>query len=164
LLSKNNFEFLYVRECQLKGVLQHNGDLQTYLLQYANRMFFENEKQTQLFELFWEKYPYLHSTLKVENRKFTYETNFNEDVVKCIEHVEHDFKHEIQDYTFNNEQLNVFELLIKQSTSLHILEGTLGSGKAFLIKYLTQYFQMKNKNVLLTTTIGVVTLRLFQNA
>ncbi len=85
-------------------------------------------------------------------------------MVKCIEYVEHDFKHEIQDYTFNNEQLKVFELLIKQSTSLHILEGTLGSGKAFLIKYLTRYFQMKNKNVLLTTTIGVVTLRLFQNA
>jgi hypothetical protein len=104
--------------------------------------FFENEKQTQLFELFWEKYPYLHSTLKVENTKFTYEKNFNEDVVKCIKYVEHDFKDEIQDYTFNNEQLKVFELLIKQSTSLHILERTLGSGKIFLIKYLTQYFQM----------------------
>jgi len=63
-------------------------------------------------------------------------------VVKCIKYVEHDFKDEIQDYTFNNEQLKVFELLIKQSTSLHILERTLGSGKIFLIKYLTQYFQM----------------------
>jgi type II secretory ATPase GspE/PulE/Tfp pilus assembly ATPase PilB-like protein len=85
-------------------------------------------------------------------------------VVKCIKYVEHDFKDEIQDYTFNNEQLKVFELLIKQSTSLHILEGTLGSGKIFLIKYLTQYSQMQNKNVLLTTTTGAVVLRLSQNA
>jgi hypothetical protein len=52
-------------------------------------------------------------------------------VVKCIKYVEHDFKDEIQDYTFNNEQLKVFELLIKQSTSVHILEGTLGSGRIF---------------------------------
>ncbi len=85
-------------------------------------------------------------------------------MVKCIKYVEHDFKDEIQDYTFNNEQLKVFELLIKQSTSLHILEGTLGSGKIFLIKYLTQYSQMQNKNVLLTTTTGAVALRLSQNA
>jgi type II secretory ATPase GspE/PulE/Tfp pilus assembly ATPase PilB-like protein len=85
-------------------------------------------------------------------------------VVKCIKYVEHDFKDEIQDYTINNEQLKVFELLIKQSTSLHILEGTLGSGRTFLIKYLTQYFQMQNKNVLLTTTSGAVVLGLSQNA
>ncbi len=85
-------------------------------------------------------------------------------MVKCIKYVEHEFKDEIQDYTFNNEQLKVFELLIKQSTSLHILEGTLGSGKKNKIKYLTQYFQMQNKNLLLTTTTRVVTLRLFQNA
>ncbi len=85
-------------------------------------------------------------------------------MVKCIKYVEHDFKDEIQDYTINNEQLKVFELLIKQSTSLHILEGTLGSGRTFLIKYLTQYFQMQNKNVLLTTTSGAVVLGLSQNA
>jgi hypothetical protein len=56
---------------------------------------FENEKQTQLFELFWEKYPYLHSTFKIENMKFTYETNMNENVLTCIKYVEHDFKEEI---------------------------------------------------------------------
>ncbi len=88
-------------------------------------------KKNSTFWIIWEKYPYLHSTLKVENTKFTHETNFNEDVVKCIKYVEHDFKDEIQDYTFNNEQLKVFELLIKQSTSVHILEGTLGSGRIF---------------------------------
>ncbi len=29
-------------------------------MQYANRNLFENEKQTQLFQKFWEKYPYLN--------------------------------------------------------------------------------------------------------
>jgi hypothetical protein len=68
---------------------------------------FENEKQTQLFELFLGKYPYLHSTFKIENMKFTYETNMNENVLKCIKYVEHDFKEEIQDEILNNEPLNI---------------------------------------------------------
>ncbi len=130
-MSKNNFEFSYLQECQLKGNLQHHEIVQTYLLQYTNRISFENEKQTQLFELFWEKYLYLHSTLKIEIVKFTYETNMNEDVLKCIKYVELDFKDEIQDEILNNEQLKIFELLIKQSIGLHILEGTPRSGKTF---------------------------------
>jgi hypothetical protein len=97
----------------------------------------------QLFELFWEKHLYLHSTLKIENIKFTYETNMNEDVLKCIKYVELDFKDEIQDEILNNEQLKIFELLIKQSIGLHILEGTPRSGKTFLIKCFTQYFKRK---------------------
>ncbi len=52
-------------------------------------------------------------------------------MVKCIKYVEGDFKDEIQDYTFDNGQLKVFELLIKQSTCLHIFEGTPRSGKTF---------------------------------
>jgi hypothetical protein len=35
--------------------------------------------------------------------KFTYETNMNEDVLKCIKYVEHDFKDQVQDQIFNNE-------------------------------------------------------------
>ncbi len=104
---------------------------------------FENEKQTQLFELFWEKYLYFHLTLKIENIKFTYETNMNEDVLKCIKYVEHAFKDEIQDEILNNEKLKRFEFLIKQSIGLHILKGTPGSGKTFLIKYFTQYLKWK---------------------
>ncbi len=68
---------------------------------------FENEKQTQLFELFWGKYPYLHLTFKFENMKFTYETNMNENLFKSVKYVEHDFKEEIQDEILNNEQLNI---------------------------------------------------------
>jgi type II secretory ATPase GspE/PulE/Tfp pilus assembly ATPase PilB-like protein len=82
----------------------------------------------------------------------------NEDVLKCIKYVEHDFKDEIQDQTLNNEQLKIFEILIKQSTGLHILKGTFGNSKTFLIKYFTQYFQLKNKNVLLIATTGAIVL------
>jgi len=74
------------------------------------------------------------------------------DILNCIKYVEHDFKDEIQDHTLNNEQLQVFELLVRQPTWLHILKRTAGSGKRFFIKYFTQYLQIKNKNVLLIGT------------
>jgi hypothetical protein len=37
----------------------------------------------------------------------------NEDVLKCIKYVEHDFKDEIQDRILNNDQMKIFEILIK---------------------------------------------------
>jgi hypothetical protein len=43
-------------------------------------------------------------TLKIENIKFTYVANMNEDVLKCIKYFELDFKDEIQDEILNNEQ------------------------------------------------------------
>jgi hypothetical protein len=60
--------------------------------------------------------------------------------------------------------LQIFELLIKQPIRLHILEGTHGNGKSIFIKCFTQYFHdMQNKNILLTTIIGVVVLWLSQH-
>ncbi len=49
----------------------------------------------------------------IKNWKFTYETTMNEDVLKCIKYVEHDFKDEIQDRILNNDQMKIFEILIK---------------------------------------------------
>jgi hypothetical protein len=37
----------------------------------------------------------------------------NEDVLKCIKYVEHDFKDELQDGILDNEQMKIFEILIK---------------------------------------------------
>ncbi len=69
--------------------------------------------------------------LKMKNKHNFLNYFGNEDVLKCIKYVELDFKDEIQDEILNNEQLKIFELLIKQSIGLHILEGTPRSGKTF---------------------------------
>jgi hypothetical protein len=52
---QNNIEKSYVRECQIRGFLHNVELLQTYLIQYANQNVFENEKQTQLFQMFFLK-------------------------------------------------------------------------------------------------------------
>jgi hypothetical protein len=54
---QNSIEKSYVRECQIRGFLDNVELLQTYLIQYANQNLFENEKQTQPFQI--KKYIYI---------------------------------------------------------------------------------------------------------
>jgi hypothetical protein len=119
-----------------------------YLMQYANEILFENEKQTKFFEMFLEKYPYLNLNLKDEEIMSKCTSNVNENTKKIIKHIQHDFKYERQNYVLNYDQLNVLNKIL---TRLHVLEGTLGSRKTFFIKYFTHYLQMQGKNVLLTS-------------
>jgi hypothetical protein len=58
--------------------------------------------------------------------------------------------------TFNDEQQRVFDSIIGNPQGLHIFISTLNSGKTFFMKYITQHFQMHDKNMLLSRTIGVV--------
>jgi len=50
IFSENNTKNSFVHECQMKGFLHNVESLQTYLIQYANRNLFENEKQIQFFQ------------------------------------------------------------------------------------------------------------------
>jgi hypothetical protein len=50
---QKNIEKSYVCECEIRGFLHNVELLQTYLIQYANQNLFENEKQTQLFQMFF---------------------------------------------------------------------------------------------------------------
>jgi hypothetical protein len=65
LLSENNLELSYVQECYLWIILQDPKDLQTYLMHDTNKKLFENERQRQLYEMFYAKYSWLHSTFQI---------------------------------------------------------------------------------------------------
>jgi type II secretory ATPase GspE/PulE/Tfp pilus assembly ATPase PilB-like protein len=54
-----------------------------------------------------------------------------------------------------------FHSIIENLKGLHIIIGTLGSGKKFFMKlYTTQHFQLLGKNILLSVTTSVITLHL----
>ncbi len=89
----------------------------------------------------------------ISNIKLTCEININEITLKPIKY---EFNDEIKNHKLNDKKLHIFELLIKQPIMLHILEGTIGNGKTFLIKSFTQYFHMQNRNLLLISTTRVV--------
>ncbi len=72
IFFENDTKNSYVHECQMKGFLHNVESLQTYLIQYANQNLFENEKQTQLFQMFLEKYPYLDSNIVVKCNVMTF--------------------------------------------------------------------------------------------
>ncbi len=100
-----------------------------------------------------------------EEIMFTCETHVNEDTSNIIKYIQHELKNEIQNIVLNDGQLRIFDILVNETKGLHVLEGILGSGKTFFMKYLTHYLQTQGKNVLLTTTtIGTTTLWLSQHA
>jgi hypothetical protein len=60
LKKKSDVQLSYVHECRIRGFFYNIDSLHVYLMQYVNRNLFENEKQTQLFQMLLEKYPYLN--------------------------------------------------------------------------------------------------------
>jgi len=104
LFFENNTKKSYVCECQIRGFLHNVELLQTYLIQYASLNLFENEKQTQFFQMFLEKYPYLDSNMNNEGIMFTCETHVNENTSNIVKYIQHDFKNEIQNFVLNDDQ------------------------------------------------------------
>jgi len=51
---------------------------------------------------------------------------------------------------------HVFDCIIQNCIGLHIVIGTLGNGIFFSIQYITQYIQLQNKHVLLSTTRKII--------
>ncbi len=75
---------------------------------------FENEKQTQLGEMFSEKYPYLNPNSNNEKILLIHETNMNKKII--TKYIQHDFKGEIQNCVFSSNRLKylIFEINIQQ--------------------------------------------------
>jgi predicted metal-dependent hydrolase len=93
---QNSIEKSYVRECQIRGFLDNVELLQTYLIQYANQNLFENEKQTQPFQIKKYIYPNLNSNMNNEEIMFTYEIHVNDDTSNIVKYIQHNLKDEIQ--------------------------------------------------------------------
>jgi hypothetical protein len=71
-------------------------------MQYVNKKFFENERQTQFHEMFYVKYSCFHSTFQNENIKLTCETNMDETTLKPIKNMSSMMKYKIIHLMMNN--------------------------------------------------------------
>ena len=58
------------------------------------------------------------------------------------------------------DQLSVFERLKVKDNGVHMVTGSPGTGKSFLISLLKQFWEKRGKTVLLTATTGVAAIRL----
>ncbi len=70
----------YVCECQIKRLIHNIDSLNIYLMQYANQNLLENEKCTQLIQMFWEKYPNLDPKFKKYCTTAIFKSNKTENI------------------------------------------------------------------------------------
>ncbi len=117
-------------------ILQDRKDLQTYLMHDTNFKNWKWKTKTTLWNVLCKIFMI---AFNISNINLTCEINMDGITLKPIKY---EFNDGIQNHKRNDKKLHIFELLIKQLIMLHILEGTLGNGKTFFIKYSTQYFQM----------------------
>ena len=64
--------------------------------------------------------------------------------------------HVITPQALTQEQEGIFDSIMATPKDLHVLTGTLGSSKSFFIKYITRYFQLEGKTILLLGTTGAI--------
>ena len=89
-----------------------------------------------------EDYPYLnpehisqdiHVSIQLLNGK-------RMNTLRAPKHIDHVFNIDIVNMILTDEQQHVMDNILQNPNGLHILTCTLGSGKIFFVKYITQYF------------------------
>jgi hypothetical protein len=115
----------YVRECQIKRLFHNIDSLNIYLMQYANQILLENEKCTQLTQMFWEKYP----NFKNDCITSIFKSNKIENISNLPKYIQYDCESDFYKKNPKYEQLQIFNILKEHSMGLHISEGTPKSGK-----------------------------------
>lgn len=62
------------------------------------------------------------------------------------------------------DQQKIYDNLLEKPGGLHIISGTPGSGKTFIIRYLIYNLTNQNKSIILTATTGATAMRIFRLA
>ncbi len=130
MFSKNNLEFSYVHECQIRGFFNDIESLHVFDTICWLNLFWKWKTNTT-FHMLLKSYPYLDWLSKHDEIMFTYESNVNGSSIKC---------YNIHSTWFQRWNIKLcaqlwvtkmFNILIEQLVRLQILEETLGSGKTF---------------------------------
>jgi Cdc6-like AAA superfamily ATPase len=137
--------------------------MQNYLSQYAHRNLIETEKHAQFLDRLLQEYPFLDPSNISNNENIPHELT-PPSLHRLNRPKDHVFYIQLSDMMLTSDQQRVFHAILQNPTGLHVLTGTPGSGKTFFVKYLAQHFQIQNKLVLLSATIGAAALRFSSNA
>jgi hypothetical protein len=133
LILYYNTEQSYVYECHIWGLLPDLNILQEYLLKYAHRNLIKIKKRVQLLKNLLEEYPYLDPKYVPPKIGLSNDPNIQCWQTRGIKykHVTHIFNTQMSDMTLTQELEAVLDSIMANPKVLHVLIGTLGSGKSF---------------------------------
>ena len=130
-----NIEHNYVYECHIQGLLPDLNILQEYLLKYVHRNLIKIKKRVQLLKNLLEEYPYLDSKYVPPKIGLSNDPNIQCWQTKGIKykHVTHIFSTQMSNMMLTQEQEAILDFIVANPKVLHVLIGTFGSVKGFIL-------------------------------
>ena len=159
LLSNNNVHKSYYIECCIRKLINTEDDIDTLVHEYCKLHFMMDENRQQLTNMIMQKAP-IHGLDTPDP--------LHEDITNTDPHIHYTEKvfnllnelQEVKDASLNDEQQSIFNKLYETETGLHIITGTPGSGKTFLIKYIMYKEISAGNTVVVTSTTGTSAARI----
>jgi predicted ATPase len=140
LLSPENSSRLYFVECQLRGFINDEADIETHLQSYAERHLIASEQRQQLLNKIVQKHPLQpgefdplvgRSRVRARGRATHVDVGSVQDVVGCAS-----VPASLDSFSLNTEQQRLVQEIQRRPTGLYIISGPPSCGKFYLLRYL----------------------------
>jgi hypothetical protein len=167
LLSAENTERSYFVECQLRGLVTCQEDVEEHLYLYSTRHLLEQVEHQRLLNLIQQKHPKanldMHTPVTdkpVPPQDGQGEATPGQRAAASPTATLVDEFGDLASATLTPEQQHVFDALMAAEGGLHVLSGAPGAGKTFLTRYIALQLTLKGQRVALFATTGAAAARL----
>jgi hypothetical protein len=175
LLSPKNTTKTYFEECQLRGVITCDEDLENCVSRYSMRNLHSHDQRMQLAELVLSKQRvdtslFSQATTAVEtdvgrpnvDADTLFDILYSGDGSIELEHI--DFLPVNPEDLTTEQAAIVNDLLLDPAKGLHVISGPPGTGKTYLTKHLAKRFIDAGKRVVVCASTRAAAVRLHPSA
>jgi hypothetical protein len=159
---------LYFVECQLRGLINDEADIESHLQSYSERHLTASKQRQQLLNKIVQKHPLQsgefdplvgRSRVCARGHAPQVDVGSVQDVVGCVS-----VHASLESFSLNAEQQRLVQEIQRRPTGLYIISGPPGCGKSYLLRYLHAWLASKGKNVVLFASTGAAAARLGSGA